>query len=730
MRKQTGKPDNVARRRPSLRLAVVGAGLLIAASILPLIWRATHTIQACMVVTESYLKGEALRDHAFHLNDAIAHDAVTAIHQPELFDIERRELLVAQLRDGLLIGKLLRQRCASKCALDRADSLQTVMRTQEAAAIALGLDNRPQDALGLLGTPGYHAAAQEFIAALDTYAHEFKADMRGVVVSESREERLALLWVGLIFLISILLWMMLLRSVESWKKRVTQEVEERDRAQRDLNRSLQRYRDLFDQVDEAIFLADARSGRILAANPAASELLGYEGDELTSLHLADFDTGPSQWAAGSATGSDDQSRRSLVERRYRRKDRGTLTVEVSRRLVHDRGQERLLYLARDITQRRALEDQLAHAQQMECVGRLAAGIAHDLGNTLLAVSAQTLMLRQTLDPAVTERGAVDHIEASVEQAASVVKSLLSLADHSVATPRRVDSRAVFGQAVEFLKPVLPAAIELVVAPLPDRPAWIHVDPDRLHQAMLNLALNACDAMPDGGRLTMSLVCSGPPSGGPPTAVEFVVSDTGSGVPPEIRDQLGQPFVTTKRSTGGVGLGLFNVWQIATECGGSLQVSSTVERGATFAVSVPLLAVSFRREALPAGCRVQSCQIMLANDNAFAREVIAEGLRAVGHQVTDVATSAELREFLDRAAFDLVIVDSELDDGEGIDCAVEVQQRPDPPPVLLTTGQPLHMVEAQVPASTLILARPYTMQVLCRLANAAMKSPVPWQEVES
>ncbi len=320
MEEPRGNRDLVSHRQPSLRLTVAGAGLLIAASILPLIWRSTHSMKACMFVTESYLKGESLRDYAFHLNDALSHDAATATLRPELVDLERRHLLVAQLRDRLLIAKLVRQECRSKCALDHADSIQVFMRLQEAQAIALARDDQLHEALALLSAPEYLNAGHEFIRALDNYALAFKGDVSSAVAVERRSEHLAIAWVVLILFISVALWIVLLRSVEKWRRRVVVEMQDRVQTQEYLNVTLHRYRDLFDQVPDAILLLDSHTGRVLDANPGASELLGYPHDELLTLTLEDFEAEATAAPEIARPDQEIHAGASVVERRYKSRD--------------------------------------------------------------------------------------------------------------------------------------------------------------------------------------------------------------------------------------------------------------------------------------------------------------------------------------------------------------------------------------------------------------------------
>jgi two-component system cell cycle sensor histidine kinase/response regulator CckA len=708
--------ESAARSTPFLRLFVVGAGLLVGASMLPLAWRATHTLKACMTVTASYLKGESLRDFVFHLNDVLAHDAVSVVYQPERLDRENRALIADQLHDKLMIAKFARQACHAKCALDRADSLQAVLRAGEAAAIGLAIGGRQAEAMARLQDPVHRRTMQEFMAALDEYARDFQQDVDAAVAAERVEERAALVWVALILAISVSLWFVLLRSVERWRRRVLDEVKERETARRELTESLRRYSNLLDQVHEAVLLVDPATRRILEVNPAAAELLGFEIRELLATSMDRIEV-------GVALSQDDAREGAVVECEYRCRGGEILRVEVSRRRVIDRGRELLLCLARDVTERRELEARLVQAQQMECVGRVAAGIAHDLGNTLLALSAQASVLRRIATASGRDSGGLVCIEAALERATAVIGSLLAIANGSAANPRRFDAVRLVKECLDVAEAILPARVRLMVAPLPACALWIHADPDRLHQALLNLVLNARDAMPEGGTLRLDVRTAAGAPGEEPGRVEIAVTDDGVGMSAAIRDRVGEPFLTSKAGSG-VGLGLYNVTRVLEECGGRLEVASREGEGSTFQISLPLAAAQGDRTPVSAAT---PGRIIVAMSDEYARELIVEALRAEGHGVVRAADCEQLQACAQWRAAALAIVDSELDDGRGVDCVARMQRRGDAPPVLLLLGRPWREVEGRIAEVTSVLVKPYTISALRRLMEAAMATTRPGKE---
>ncbi|HTK49994.1 MAG TPA: PAS domain-containing protein [Gemmatimonadaceae bacterium] len=322
-------------------------------------------------------------------------------------------------------------------------------------------------------------------------------------------------------------------------------------------------------------------------NSAAARLFGWSSAEIVGsrLPLVREDDEPAYRAL---------LRRALqapdevidVPAKHARSDGGTIDVHVSiapLRLPDGRLQGFISIVA-DVTERNRLEDELRQAQKMEVVGRLAAGVAHDFNNLLTVIAASSQFL---LDDVTEEqvRHDVVAIQDATARAADLTRQLLLLARKAVPRPRVIDLNQQLANVVRMLRRTLGNAITLVAA-LSDEPAFVVADPAQLELAAMNLALNARDAMPNGGTLTLA-TSRVPGEGADPGHVLLEVRDTGVGMDAGIRDRAFEPFFTTKEEGKGTGLGLATVRAIVTDANGSIAIDTEPGRGTTVRVQLPL-----------------------------------------------------------------------------------------------------------------------------------------------
>lgn len=694
--------------RPRLRWFVAGACILSVALFIPLGWHILHSYRTCRDITESYMAGEQLRDAVCHANAELILDARSAVVGGRRVAGFTRGEASTGLRTLLGRARALRPECAGLCWLTRADSLQGELRDAEAAAIMLAGSGLTEEALDLLNGPRFVHDHEAFHASVDRYAELFKAQVERGIAAERREElRIAGVSVG-ILVASLVVWWVLLRVLERWRRGLMRETAERAEAERRLAASLQRFQRLFNHAHDAMYLVREDDDGIVDANLAARAQTGYTRRQLRTLRFGDLaagDGGGGPPALAVAVGG-------LAEGAHRRRDGSEFPVEVGAQRFDEPGGPMLLYAVRDVTGRKALEDQLGRAQRMECVGRLAAGIAHDFGNILLAISGFAMVGRRRLPTGHPSADSLAAIELAAAQATSVARSLLNFADRPAGAVQTVELRSLVRRTLRLLEPSVPRSVDLDDSRVDGEAIWVRADPHRLQQALLNLCLNARDATSGGGRIAVSVTCRD--GGAEDDEVgRIAVGDTGPGIPADVRRRLGEPFFTTRADRGGCGLGLFNVLTIIEEHGGRLEIDSAPGAGSTFTLVLPL-----RRVAAPAAADRQAPavlgeapRVLLVCAGDLVRGLAAEALRSRGFTVTALGCADDLAARLARDdGCDVVVIDGDLPDDGAAACLAQIRGATPAAAVLLVCGE--QPPPAAVADGDRTLARPYTMPELC------------------
>jgi PAS domain S-box-containing protein len=338
-------------------------------------------------------------------------------------------------------------------------------------------------------------------------------------------------------------------------------------------------------------------GRIIRFNRACEELTDYSQGEIKGRYLWDVIALPEdsqrveEEVRGVLKGGFPARSESIwVTRRNNRR----LVAWTHTALADSFGRlEYLVSIGADITAKRAMENQLAHARRMEAVGRLAGGIAHDFNNLLTAITGYSELVLHTLGEHDPVRKDIEEIRKAGERASALTHQLLAFSRKQVLMTRVFDLNAVVLDMEHMLRRLVGEAIELEVA-LCAAPAWIHADPSQMGQVLLNLVVNARDAISTGGAIhiaTAHVTLDSPltlpeQTVQPGSYVEFRVSDTGCGMDPETMAHAFEPFFTTKDSGRGTGLGLSTVYGIVSQSGGAISVSSEIGDGSTFRVYLP------------------------------------------------------------------------------------------------------------------------------------------------
>jgi two-component system, cell cycle sensor histidine kinase and response regulator CckA len=420
-------------------------------------------------------------------------------------------------------------------------------------------------------------------------------------------------------------------------------------ARRETERRLQRreahFRTLVESAADLIILLDAQAA-VQYVSPSATELTGIQAEDLVGkscfdfVHVEDLAALQVLWSHATAQGGT-----ARAEVRLPHRSGGWCPVEVvGRNLIHDPDVGGVLVVGRDMTARRALEDQLLQAQKMEAIGRLAGGIAHDFNNLLSVIDVQSEFLCRSFDSQDARRVDVKEIQRASRHGAALTRQLLAFARREVPRPRGIDLRRLVRDTERLVRRVVGEDIVLDTDLGPDT-GVIHADPRQLEQVLLNLVVNARDAMPTGGRLVIRTGSvahlegqGGDQRKGPWACVE--VSDTGEGIDPAVCARIFEPFYTTKSE--GTGLGLSTVYGIVTQTGGHVRVDSEPGRGTTFRMYLPQVGEAAEdsgslRPAPPSPGGGET--VMVVDDDDGLRRATRRVLRSLGYQVL-VAPSGE------------------------------------------------------------------------------------------
>ncbi|MGE0546865.1 MAG: PAS domain-containing protein [Kofleriaceae bacterium] len=342
----------------------------------------------------------------------------------------------------------------------------------------------------------------------------------------------------------------------------------------------------------------------------------------------------------------------------------------------------------DVTDRRKLEAQLRHAQKMEAMGQLAGGIAHDFNNLLQAIMLDIQVLKNL--PGLPARGSdiAKHVHAAVKRAASLTRQLLVFSRREPMQPFPHDLDAAVADLARMLHRVLNEDISLQLQ-LGARGLYVHVDRGMLDQIMINLALNARDAMPDGGSLTIA-TSSTTHASRPGVYACIVVRDTGTGIAPELLPRIFEPFFTTKGPGHGTGLGLAMVFGIMEQHGGWIEVDSEPGQGTTFRAYLPAAeAPNVAADDRSSSPGIRGCEtILVVEDDEHVRRVVCELLQQHGYRVVQADCGAAALEVWDRenGQIDLVYTDLVMPGGmNGCQLAIELESRRPGLRVVVATG---------------------------------------------
>jgi two-component system NtrC family sensor kinase len=462
---------------------------------------------------------------------------------------------------------------------------------------------------------------------------------------------------------------------------------ENARLYQEVKESEERYRDLFTNAYDLIFTLD-RQLRIQSINKVGVALTGYTDEQLRDRPLRDI-AAAHAWDEAEQRFADLLMGRSIqpFELRLRRHDDEQVFLEVSARLLQDRGKASGIHcIARNLTERRRLEEQLIHAEKLSAIGQLVAGVAHELNNPLTSISGYTqLMLRDT-ELRDDVRSDLKHINIQAERAARIVQNLLVFAREHKPERRMVNMNEEFRNTLSLRAYQLRVDNITVVNAMDSALPQTVADPFQLQQVMLNLINNAHQAMTERGgpgTLTLRTFVSTLPAGDAavtPPMVILSVGDTGVGIPARDLNRIFDPFYTTKPVGQGTGLGLSICFGIVQEHGGRIWAESEEGVGTTVYVALPLLQDRATADSDGSVGDVvgepeaqMSCRVLVVDDEEPVANLLARLLRELGHQPIVVGSGAEALERLAREPFDLILSDVKMPGMSGFELHQTIKQ---------------------------------------------------------
>ena len=472
------------------------------------------------------------------------------------------------------------------------------------------------------------------------------------------------------------------RAFDSMALAIATDLAERKRADEALRVSEASYRAIFDAAEDAIFVHDIETGAIVDANPKACAAFGYSREEFRHIDIGTLGTGVHPYTQEDAMEllaravAGEQLR---FEWHSKNKDGELRWQEVFGKRVTIGGQDRILSLARDITEKKRSAEELERQREslhqrekLAALGSLLAGVAHELNNPLSVVVARAVMLEEQGGPAT--QAAALKIRTAAERCARIVRTFLAMARQRRPARGPVMMNDVVLAALDIAGyAVRTSGIEVTLDLGKDIPP-ILADPDQLHQVLLNLIINAQQALQDRPAPRQLRVTSRFDKGA--DLVRITVADNGPGIPIPLRARVFEPYFTTKATGIGLGVGLAVSLGIVEAHGGTLTVDCPSNGGAVFAIALPVgdVNVTGPKAAAPVKANASQRRILIVDDEAEIREALAEILSGAQHRVVTVGSGREALERMAAEHFDVILTDIRMADIDGRALYQEIEQR--------------------------------------------------------
>ncbi len=528
---------------------------------------------------------------------------------------------------------------------------------------------------------------------------------------------------------------------------ISTDITERKKMEEALKESEEKYSSVVETSKDAIIIH--RQGIIKFANAVVREMIGYSPEELRDRNIMDFVPPDFREVVGQRylDRMEGAAVPELYEIEVLTRDGRRLPVEICATVMHYRGRPALLVFIRDISRRKTAErereevrKQLRHSQKLEAVGQLAGGIAHDFNNLLQVISGNLDMAFERLSRDHPLREQLTAVARAADRAARLVRQLLAFSRRQLMQPENIDLNEIIAGLMKMLSRLIGEHIRIDFVPGHGL-GIIHADRGMMEQILMNLCLNARDAMPEGGDLTIeteNILINGDYCRTHPWAVcgryiLLAVSDTGSGIDEETLARIYEPFFTTKDVDKGTGLGLATVYGIIRQHEGMIRVYSEPEKGTTFKVYLPVS----QRKAEEVGDKIEGPvptgdeTVLLAEDDALVRDLARRILERGGYTVLTARDGAQALEILqnnlDRV--DIALLDVVMPEMSGREVFERLRRIKPDFPVLFTTGYSRNFIQSNfmLEENLSLIKKPFIRSQLLREIRNVIDEKGPAEE---
>jgi PAS domain S-box-containing protein len=515
--------------------------------------------------------------------------------------------------------------------------------------------------------------------------------------------------------------------------KAARDIAENKRTEQALSQEIEERRRIFDSSNDLILVTDT-AGNFIQVSPSVTAILGYQPSDMVGhsavefIHPDDLEHTRNEMRAARRG----QSKRNF-ETRYI--DRQGNAVALNWTGTWSEPVRRHFFIGRDLTEKQAAEAQLRHAQKMDAVGQLTGGVAHDFNNILTVITGTIGILEEAVAGQPQLAAIARLIDEAAERGANLTKHLLAFARKQPLQPVELDVNALVLEAAKLLHPTLGEHIE--ITPLLAEDAWTALaDPSQLTTAVLNLAINARDAMLDGGKLALETgnvvldesYANSQSEVTPGNYVMIAVSDTGTGIPPELLERVFEPFFTTKEVGRGTGLGLSMVFGFVKQSGGHIKIYSEQGHGTSVKIYLPR-ATGLQQTASEAqassGIQGGNETVLVVEDDSLVRRYVMTQIESLGYSTLEAANASDaLRIIDDVATIDLLFTDVIMPGGmNGRQLVDEALKRRPGLKTLYTSGYTENAIvhHGRLDSGVLLLAKPYRKSELARMIRHALAS---------
>ncbi|MGB7728117.1 MAG: PAS domain S-box protein [Candidatus Acidiferrum sp.] len=509
---------------------------------------------------------------------------------------------------------------------------------------------------------------------------------------------------------------------------------ERRRAEEELRKNESMLRLLFEYNPLPTWLYEIDTLKFLKVNQAATDLYGYGAEEferMSVLEIRPVEQREKAFSYIKELGADAEEHEFWL---HQARGGRTFEVEIISHELRYAGKRVRLVVGQDISERRQLEGQLRQAQKMEAVGRLAGGVAHDFNNLLMVIKGHTELLLGALEPAQPITRKIEQIDRSADRATALTRQLLAFSRMQVLQPQVINLNAIIDEMGKLLPRLIGEDIELLIRTDEDL-GTVRADASQMEQVIMNLAVNARDAMPNGGKLVIetanaeldhSYMASHPLMKVGPY-IQLVVTDSGTGMDAETQAHIFEPFFTTKEKGKGTGLGLATVYGIVKQSGGFIWVYSELGKGTSFKIYLPrldqvedLVGAPHNPGEVPMGTET----VLLTEDEQDVREIAREFLESGGYSVIEAKDGAEAIQLAakHRGKIQLLVTDMVMPGMTGQELAVRLQSEHPGLCVVFMSGYSEHAATemANADPSVRLLTKPFSRAAILRTVGESLR----------